>query len=1315
MVKVSLSDCVMYGMCSKRQYCLVNHPPKSNATFFYNKVCSIDSPVQCCDQTQLKKLEDNLDMLAMLVRDTTKDKTCYDGLLQIFCDITCSPQQSNLVKIVDYNSTTNAVTSINFRLLRPKAQKIFDACAKIDAFLGRAIDFICKEEKCDMEAFFQSLGAPKSKGGRSPYEINFVYIPDDQVPVLNEADIANATITTTTTSTPQSVPSDFEFSDIDPVDAIKPAPNLEKKTEHLALTQRVFKRPLWLGMILTFLGLTLVFLLGLAIRWCIERWIEDNASASAGSYTPPIGCYSKVGATIQFGSTWLFARQGALVARFPKLTLLFTTIVLGITCCGFLRFRVTTDPVDLWSDPNSRARLEKAYFDEHFGPFYRTEQIILRPTNATPYIYNGHTYGSVFDKNFLKSVLNLQTQVTSIRAYSKDLDKEVKLSDICFKPLEPASHECGVFSPLEYFQSNATLLDTVSDKGKNYLNHISFCTKRMVADNGPLGGCRGTAGAPMFGNIVFGGIKGDDYMSSEAVVITILVKNAVDHKSPTVLMAQAWESEFIRTVLKWRSEHPEIVVSFAAERSVEDEIVRQSHSDILTIVISYAVMVIYVSICLGNYRSIRTCLMDVKISLSIGGVSIVLASVFSSIGLWSFVGVPATLIIIEVIPFLVLAVGVDNIFIMVQDFIMHEQEEEVEELDNDYAEEDDDQDEDGPDYDRDAIDDVERTTSGPCIGGSCVGGKARIQHRQKQHGDYAVKKTCTTVEARIAKTMGRVGPSMFLSSLAESVAFFCGAMTDMPAVRVFALYAGVAIVINFLLQIFAFTALLTLDAKRMEANRLDLCYCVEMVFSSESLSDEEEEDSGRETERLGKRRKNKRKTDKPWLYRFVAHLLAPFILSKWVRALLFISFMGWICFCIAIIPGGIQIGLDQKLSMSLDSYVLEYFEAISSMLAVGPPVYFVVTEGHNFESPKGQNQICSRQDCDPNSLLRTLKQSIASKDHRISDPLKSWLDDYTLWSKYPRCCGIEANNSFIFCDVTKSSNCQKCPLENDRLFGQPFDNLLPYFLARIPGPDCPYAGKAQYGSAVVLSNNTNDPTPHVLTSHFAAHHTVLRTTEDFIEAIRKARELADEFGPRIFYVFYEQYLNIVNETLIQMSMGLASVSIITWVMLGLDVIATLNVVIGVGSIVLSVAAMMVLWDISLNAISLVNLVVCIGISVEFCAHIVRSFTISTKATRVERALDALSEMGSSVLRGITLTKFGGIVVLGFAKSRLFQVFYFRMYLCMVLFGAVVGIVFLPVQLSYFGPKLNRAMLYKQKRPVTGGSIRRNSHRGARHA
>ena len=57
-----------------------------------------------------------------------------------------------------------------------------------------------------------------------------------------------------------------------------------------------------------------------------------------------------------------------------------------------------------------------------------------------------------------------------------------------------------------------------------------------------------------------------------------------------------------------------------------------------------------------------------KISLGLAGVLIVLLSVSSSVGFFSYLNIPATLIIIEVVPFLVLAVGVDNIFILVQAF-----------------------------------------------------------------------------------------------------------------------------------------------------------------------------------------------------------------------------------------------------------------------------------------------------------------------------------------------------------------------------------------------------------------------------------------------------------------------------------------------------------------------------------------------------------------------------------------------------------------------------------------------------------------------
>lgn len=62
---------------------------------------------------------------------------------------------------------------------------------------------------------------------------------------------------------------------------------------------------------------------------------------------------------------------------------------------------------------------------------------------------------------------------------------------------------------------------------------------------------------------------------------------------------------------------------------------------------------------------------------------------------------------------------------------------------------------------------------------------------------------------------------------------------------------------------------------------------------------------------------------------------------------------------------------------------------------------------------------------------------------------------------------------------------------------------------------------------------------------------------------------------------------------------------------------------------------------------------CIGIGVEFVSHIVRAFC-KADGSNEERASKALYKMGSSVLSGITLTKFSGILVLAFAKSQVSQ-------------------------------------------------------------
>jgi len=63
----------------------------------------------------------------------------------------------------------------------------------------------------------------------------------------------------------------------------------------------------------------------------------------------------------------------------------------------------------------------------------------------------------------------------------------------------------------------------------------------------------------------------------------------------------------------------------------------------------------------------------------------------------------------------------------------------------------------------------------------------------------------------------------------------------------------------------------------------------------------------------------------------------------------------------------------------------------------------------------------------------------------------------------------------------------------------------------------------------------------------------------------------------------------------------------------------------------------------------------------------------------------MNQMGSSVVVGIASTKCLGIMVLAFAPSTLFRLYYFRMYLLIIIIGVFNGLCLLPVLLSWIGP------------------------------
>lgn len=140
----------------------------------------------------------------------------------------------------------------------------------------------------------------------------------------------------------------------------------------------------------------------------------------------------------------------------------------------------------------------------------------------------------------------------------------------------------------------------------------------------------------------------------------------------------------------------------------------------------------------------------------------------------------------------------------------------------------------------------------------------------------------------------------------------------------------------------------------------------------------------------------------------------------------------------------------------------------------------------------------------------------------------------------------------------------------------------------------------------------------------------------------------------VFYVFYEQYLSIWEDTVRMLGISVAAVFFITLIMMGFDFSSSVIIMVMVVLIITNMGGLMYLWGISLNAISLVNLIVAIGISVEFCSHTTRAFAVSEADTRITRAKKALVRMGPSVLSGITLSDMG-VVVLAFANSKIFQV------------------------------------------------------------
>ena len=60
---------------------------------------------------------------------------------------------------------------------------------------------------------------------------------------------------------------------------------------------------------------------------------------------------------------------------------------------------------------------------------------------------------------------------------------------------------------------------------------------------------------------------------------------------------------------------------------------------------------------------------------------------------------------------------------------------------------------------------------------------------------------------------------------------------------------------------------------------------------------------------------------------------------------------------------------------------------------------------------------------------------------------------------------------------------------------------------------------------------------------------------------------------------------------------------------------------------------MYVWNVSLNSISMINLVMAIGFTVDYSAHVAHSFVFSTESNPEKKVINALKTVGASVIMG----------------------------------------------------------------------------------